>query len=282
MMPWFPQDFLGATSGWTFGERALYRSLLESQWIVGYLPSDETRLLRIAGMASPEEIALFEASWPTVREKFEPIGRGRIANKRLEEHRVKSQRLHDQRVSASQASAATRRERALDRSDTDRTTARSPSREHLSPSKIEEEEKKTPPSGGSKERPEDASPAAPLPDDLDDDVKSENLAKPASREPNGTRIPDDFDLTPQRRGIALSEHLDPDRTFASFRDYWTAAAGQRARKRDWDATWRTWCRTEADRRKRPVNAAPQQKRKTLFDQYFPPEDDDAQETQPAA
>jgi hypothetical protein len=32
--------------------------------------------------------------------------------------------------------------------------------------------------------------------------------------------------------------------FASFRDYWTSKAGANARKTDWTATWRNWCRRE--------------------------------------
>jgi len=34
------------------------------------------------------------------------------------------------------------------------------------------------------------------------------------------------------------------RVFADFRDYWTAKAGEGARKVDWFATWRVWCRRE--------------------------------------
>jgi hypothetical protein len=64
-----------------------------------------------------------------------------------------------------------------------------------------------------------------------------------------SRIPDDWLLTVERRLIAEAEHLDPLRTFAKFTDYWRAASGANARKRDWEATWRNWCRNEADRGK---------------------------------
>ena len=36
--------------------------------------------------------------------------------------------------------------------------------------------------------------------------------------------------------------LDPDELFEEFTDYWISAAGQNARKRNWLATWRNWCR----------------------------------------
>ena len=69
----------------------------------------------------------------------------------------------------------------------------------------------------------------------------------ASRSRDATRIPDDFGMTGPRMDIAVAEGVDPVRTMAKFVDYWRAAAGPKARKRDWDATWRNWCRTEADR-----------------------------------
>lgn len=62
-----------------------------------------------------------------------------------------------------------------------------------------------------------------------------------------TRIPDDFLLTDERRLVAEAEKLPAERTFAKFSDYWRAAGGAKARKIDWEATWRNWCRTEADR-----------------------------------
>lgn len=46
--------------------------------------------------------------------------------------------------------------------------------------------------------------------------------------------------------MADAEGVDPERTFATFRDYWRAKGGASARKLDWDATWRNWCRKEAD------------------------------------
>lgn len=75
-----------------------------------------------------------------------------------------------------------------------------------------------------------------------------------------TRFPDDFSLTEDRRKVAQTENIDPERTFAKFSDYWRAASGAKARKLDWDATWRNWCRTEGDR------VSPRANRKTKFDE----------------
>jgi hypothetical protein len=70
--------------------------------------------------------------------------------------------------------------------------------------------------------------------------------KRASAPDVGTRIPDDFGLTPEREAVAVAEGLDPGRTIESFRDYWTARPGAGGRKADWDATWRVWCRRQFD------------------------------------
>ena len=70
-----------------------------------------------------------------------------------------------------------------------------------------------------------------------------------------TRIPEGFSLTEDRRAVATAERVDPDRTFAKFCDHWRSASGQNARKVDWDATWRNWCRREADTRKPQQNGS---------------------------
>lgn len=63
-----------------------------------------------------------------------------------------------------------------------------------------------------------------------------------------THLPEGFGLTPERRAVAEQERVEPERTFANFCDYWRAASGAKARKRDWDAAWRVWCRNQDTRR----------------------------------
>ena len=77
-------------------------------------------------------------------------------------------------------------------------------------------------------------------------------AKRSSDERLGTRLPADFELTPDRRAIAEAEGQPPERTFAIFCDYWRSASGASAKKLDWDATWRNWCRRAADNRRTPA------------------------------
>lgn len=96
MMPWFPRDFIAATRGWRLLERALYRELLDAQWELGDLPTDQEELARIAGASESE----FGTAWTRVSGKFEANASGRLRNVRLEEHREKAVRIKSARAEA--------------------------------------------------------------------------------------------------------------------------------------------------------------------------------------
>ena len=94
------------------------------------------------------------------------------------------------------------------------------------------------------------------PDSPTTETAVSDRGKPRTTDKSAKRLPDDFELTKERRAVAEAERLPADRTFDKFVDYWRSASGARARKMDWDATWRNWCRTEADRaRSTPAGAA---------------------------
>lgn len=69
-----------------------------------------------------------------------------------------------------------------------------------------------------------------------------------ARSPNGSRLPDDWRPSDADEAFATALGLDPHRIADSFRDYWLAQPGARGRKTDWPATWRNWCRRDAERR----------------------------------
>jgi hypothetical protein len=64
-----------------------------------------------------------------------------------------------------------------------------------------------------------------------------------------SRIPENW--TPSPDLVAYAERelpgVDVEKLAEAFRDFWTAAAGERARKLNWAATWRTWVRRSGDR-----------------------------------
>lgn len=60
----------------------------------------------------------------------------------------------------------------------------------------------------------------------------------------------------QARSFAISYGLDPDKVWPQFRDYWIAKTGAGATKKDWLATWRTWCRRAEGDRKLALESTP--------------------------
>jgi len=67
----------------------------------------------------------------------------------------------------------------------------------------------------------------------------------------GSRLPDDWQPSePGYDGATAA-------TLAKFRDYWRAQPGAKGRKADWDATWRNWCRRDAEQPKPKLHTLPQ-------------------------
>ena len=97
----------------------------------------------------------------------------------------------------------------------------------------------------------------------DTDTDTDSLPSVERARKRATRLPEDFELNDERRAVAEAEQVPAERTFAKFCDYWRGIGGQRGRKLDWDATWRNWCRTEADRSR--GNQAP---RKSRYDELM--------------
>lgn len=93
----------------------------------------------------------------------------------------------------------------------------------------------------------------------------------AARAPNARRLPEEFELTEERRAIAKVENADADREFAKFRDHWRAASGANARKHDWDAAWRNWCRNSGEFRR---NARSNGAEETQITWRPPPDEDE--------
>ena len=92
----------------------------------------------------------------------------------------------------------------------------------------------------------------------------------ATRATTAQRLPAEFELTEERKATAKAEAVNPEREFARFCDHWRASGGSNARKRDWDAAWRNWCRKAAD-------VAPRQKGSAdSIKDWKPPEEPDVQ------
>lgn len=83
---------------------------------------------------------------------------------------------------------------------------------------------------------------------------SKRTTSSSQKRARGTRIPDDFKITPEMAawGREKLPWLDGHRADAitdEFVDYWRAVPGAKGEKTDWPATWRNWLRREADKLK---------------------------------
>lgn len=90
------------------------------------------------------------------------------------------------------------------------------------------------------------------------------LASPKA--PRGSRLPEDWFLPKAWGEWALAEFpfwtAEIVRTEAEkFRDHWLSESGAKARKVDWLATWRKWCRSDIAQR---ANAPPSAARETPY------------------
>lgn len=63
----------------------------------------------------------------------------------------------------------------------------------------------------------------------------------------GSRLPPNWQPSDQLSEFCGQLGLDPRKTADSFRDYWVAVPGAKGSKLDWDATFRNWCRRDAER-----------------------------------
>lgn len=82
-MPWYPRDFASSTRGWPLVARGVYRELLDAQWDMGHLPTDQKELRAIARATSRE----WRKAWPFIEQKFVLYADGFLRNLRLEKHR---------------------------------------------------------------------------------------------------------------------------------------------------------------------------------------------------
>ena len=88
--------------------------------------------------------------------------------------------------------------------------------------------------------------------------RTDKSREPRATRSTATRLSENWELSPESRRFCEAENLDPEQTLAKFRDYWLSASGAKARKMDWAATWRNWCRSEGDRGGRSSSPKPVQ------------------------
>lgn len=86
---------------------------------------------------------------------------------------------------------------------------------------------------------------------------SESFPPKSKKQVNGHRLPDEWDPTADyvAGDFGLSHEQHASELF-KFRDYWRSVPGAKARKLDWNATWRNWMRRAAETQPRKANDQP--------------------------
>ena len=80
----YASDFYMDTASWTISETGIYMRLLMHQWVETELPTEMSRLARIAGC----DVRTMQKCWSAViAKKFATNERGKLQNYRLEESR---------------------------------------------------------------------------------------------------------------------------------------------------------------------------------------------------
>jgi uncharacterized protein YdaU (DUF1376 family) len=209
-MPLYVGDYLADTMHLTGAEHGAYMLLLMHSWRTGPLPDDDRMLAMIARTDAPA----WKRMKGTVRAFFQ-VQDGKLVQARLERVRAEQGAKIEQRRAAGRASAEAR---SYQRNGSDRSTTVDLPLPPRAREPEPEEEKKEHPSQPS-----------------------------VGRSPRGSRLPPGWSPDAELQGFASGLGLDPDRVAANFRDYWHAKAGRDAVKLDWPATWRGWCRREAER-----------------------------------
>lgn len=229
-MPLFVGDYLRDTGHLTAAEHGAYLLLLMHAWSRdGLLPLDEERLRTMARMD--------RKGWAKSRET--------VLSFFMKTHEGYRNARVDRELSASQVISKTRRDAgiigAAKRWKTNETPMANATDLPMA--------KRCPPQPQPQEEINPPSPSESVP--------------PTAR--RGSRLAADWMPGPDERAFAESLGLDPDKIAASFRDYWHAATGSNATKANWPATWRNWCRRDAERQPRAF--APQPARKSVLSEW---------------
>jgi uncharacterized protein YdaU (DUF1376 family) len=238
-MPLYWGDYLRDTGHLSAAEHGAYFMLIGHYWTTGKaLPDDPEKLSRIARMTMKE----WKHSRATLAEFFD-VANGLWRHGRIEKEMKKWSNMVNQKRSAGIASAE-RREALKKEHDLGAEMAEN---RHSDPTPVEIPLATCSPSVDS------AVPTGPPTNGLRKSNPSPSPS-PSSKTSSsrrevaaGSRLPADWAPDEEMRSFARDLGLDPDKVAPKFRDHWAGKAGKDGRKADWTATWRNWCRGDAER-----------------------------------
>lgn len=233
-MPLYIGEYLADTAHLTIEQSGAYLHLLMSHWRVGYVPDDDAKLAVLCRVSKGK----WERSIGPALRPFFDAKDGRLTQKRMVAELEKAAKTSSRRAqNALTRWNKTDPQNPIDNNDVADAKASDLHTFCISHARtlqlqLQEEEKKEPP-------------LTPPPQEV-----TASAEPPPDRRKRGTRLAPDWVPNATDCQFARSLGLNPCTVGDSFRDFWIAKTGAQAAKLDWSATWRNWCRREAERKPR--------------------------------
>jgi uncharacterized protein YdaU (DUF1376 family) len=225
-MPLYIGDYLADTMHLNAQEHGAYLLLLMHYWRNGPLMNDDKVL---AGIARVDRKVWDRGVGATVRVFFVH------ENNRLHQKRMDAERERAGAISSKRKAAADARWHANGQQEASNGNANAYANAFQKDTHVRT-----------------CAPASPSQSQLQKEItppSPSEMSPPSSVARRGSRLPEDWGPSDEERQFAFELGLNPRATAAQFADYWHAKAGKDAAKLDWSATWRGWCRRDAERRK---------------------------------
>lgn len=240
-MPFYVADYLADTGHLTTLEHGAYLLLMMHYWQTEGLPTDAASLAAIVRLSGRD--------WQRMAPKLRALFRaGEWRHKRIDEELSKASQKGAARAEAGRRGGIAKAQQTGSRGLANATDL---------PKQKPKQNDDFALASSSQPQSQKESPSLRSGDAGDETGAPPDFAKPKPKA-KGTRLPADWAPSPDGMNFAvekLGSGKDGWDELAKFRDYWTGKAGASAVKLDWEATWRNWVRTAAERRA-PARAGP--------------------------
>lgn len=246
-MPVYIGDYLADTMRLSTLQHGAYFLLMMEYWRQGPLPDDMDEL---SAIARADRKVWDKSIWPTLKRFFSKGEDGLLHQKRADIELERVQSISNKRREA----VGQRRDRtnAKDQQDDNKSSTNEDTNVSDLNVQAANKEGDTRAVYASALQSQSHNSLTLCSRELEAPSASAALPKPKSR---GTRLPDDWGPTDADRAFALGLGLNPTDIAPKFADWWHAQPNAKGVKLDWAATWRTWCRREAERQGNPKPTA---------------------------
>ncbi|MFT9441052.1 MAG: DUF1376 domain-containing protein [Acetobacter papayae] len=239
-MPVYIGDYLADTMRLSTLQHGAYFLLMMEYWRQGPLPDDMDEL---SAIARADRKVWDKSIWPTLKRFFSKGEDGLLHQKRADIELERVQSISNKRREA----VGQRRDRTNEKDQQDGNKSSTNEDTNVSDLNVQTANKE----GDTRAVCASALQSQSHISSLRSDIPPVTPPKADKPEPRGRRLPEDWQPSHEDRSFALGLGLNPTDIAAQFADWWRAQPAAKGRKADWSATWRNWCRRDAERRGSP-------------------------------